>query len=257
MIIAFISVATALMGELRIAPFGWEFRFGLGSSMFFFLLLVFKQVPSFFTGFFTGAVVILFRTLTSSQFLAGPDSFLKVLSLHLSAMFYYWVFGAGINLLPKKLVHKQMLSFGLFVVLIDVVSNVTELFARSLFQDITRLLWTEWLALLVVTVIRVYFVIGVYASLALQKQQAVLQEQKKRYETLLNVRASLYGEGYYLSKMVETVEKMTNKAFFLYRKLKQEQSAYHKEALVISQEIHEIKKRRTACPSRVSQIKLP
>ncbi|ALA52057.1 MULTISPECIES: sensor histidine kinase [Shouchella] len=240
--VVFIGVATALMGELRFAPFGWEFRFGMGSSTFFFLLLAFRQAPPFLTGILTGAVVVLFRVLTSTLFLEDPYSFVEVLFVHLSAMFYYWAFGLGITLLPTKLVQKNMLWFGLFVVVIDIASNLTELFARSVLQDITTLSWTDWLALLVVTVIRVYFVLGVYASIAQHKQQTILKEQKKRYETLLNVSASLFGESYYLSKVIETVENMTNRAFYLYRKLKQEQSAYHQEALQISQEIHEIKK---------------
>lgn len=132
----------------------------------------------------TGAVVVLFRVLTSTLFLEDPYSFVEVLFVHLSAMFYYWAFGLGITLLPTKLVQKNMLWFGLFVVVIDIASNLTELFARSVLQDITTLSWTDWLALLVVTVIRVYFVLGVYASIAQHKQQTILKEQKnamKRY----------------------------------------------------------------------------
>src|SRR6476660_817568 len=111
--IFFVAAATAICGELRIAPFGTEFRFGLGSSAFFLLLLLFPYLPYIWTGLVTGLVVVIFRTLTSGLFINDPSMFFEAWTIHFSAFFYYLVFGIGMFFLPKKLPDNKLLLFGL------------------------------------------------------------------------------------------------------------------------------------------------
>jgi two-component system sensor histidine kinase YcbA len=68
-------------------------------------------------------------------------------------------------------------------------------------------------------------------------------EQEKRMEQMLNVGAGLYGETFYLRKSMDTIESITADSFDLYRKLKEDNlSAYGGQALLIAQQIHEVKK---------------
>ncbi|MBM0065980.1 sensor histidine kinase [Alkalicoccobacillus gibsonii] len=241
--IFFVAAATAICGELRIAPFGTEFRFGLGSSAFFLLLLLFPYLPYIWTGFVTGLVVVIFRTLTSSLFINDPSMFIDAWNIHFSAFFYYLVFGIGMFFLPKKLPDKKLLLFGLFVIGVDVLSNIAEINARFFFLQTNPLLTTEWLTLVVVAAIRVYFVLGLYVGLKMQQMSAVHAEQQKRFEQTLTVSSTLYGESFYMKKMMNDIESITGKSYRLYQKLQDlNLPAPAREALFVSENIHEIKK---------------
>lgn len=242
-IILFVAAATAISGELRVAPFGSEFRFGLGSSAFFLMLLLFRELPYIRTGIITGLAVVIFRTFNSHLFNMEPLDLQEALLIHVSAFFYYLVFAIGMAYLPKHLPDKRLLLFGLFVIGVDVFSNVAEIHARYLILNATPLLLKEWLALFVVAAIRVYFVLGLFGGLRMGQLQAVHAEQQKRYEQMLSVSSSLYGESFYMNKMLSDIEQVTGKSYRLYQRL---QEAKHpepaKEALFVAENIHEIKK---------------
>lgn len=241
--ILFIALATAISGELRIAPFGWEFRFGLGSSIFFLLLLLMNHVPMIRTGIFTGIVVVVFRTLTSSTFTVNPTMFFDVLLTHIPAMFYYIAFALGLSLIPKELFKSRLLLLGVVVVLVDFGSNIVEIWCRKLLTITTPLLWSEWLTLLVVAIVRVFFIIGLYANFILKQLQVLHLEQQKRFEQMLKVGSSLYSESFYMKKMLESIEDLTLSSYELYRRLLQNQlQEYSKHALTIAEGVHEIKK---------------
>lgn len=53
-ILAFVAFGTALLGEVKITPFGSAFRFGLGSMFFLFSLLFWLQLPLRRTGLVVG-----------------------------------------------------------------------------------------------------------------------------------------------------------------------------------------------------------
>ena len=86
-----------------------------------------------------------------------------------------------------------------------------------------------------VAILRGYFGVGLFSTLA-------ISEQKKRTEQLLNIGAELYVETLYLQKSIEQVEKMTANGFDLYKKLKPIDRTLSLKALMLSQEMHEIKK---------------
>lgn len=242
--IAFIALATALAGELRIAPFGWEFRFGLGSSMFFFLLLILRQVPYIKTGIITGVVVVIFRTLTSTIFLSDPSAFFTVLNMHLPAMAYYVTFAFGMSKISeKKNFQSNLFYLGAIVVLVDVGSNVVEIFIRYMLTDMTAISYTSLLTTFFVAIVRVYFLIGLYANITLVQLKALHKEQESRLDQMLNFGSNLYSENFYLSKMMSTIEQITASSYDLYRKLKDDHlTKYDKKALGIAQQVHEIKK---------------
>lgn len=241
--ILFIAVATAIFGELRIVPFGWEFRFGLGSSMFFLLLLLMNHVPMIRTGVITGIVVVMFRTLTSRSFMIDPNLFVDVMITHIPAMFYYITFAFGMSRIPKHFFQSRLFLLGIIAIFIDFSSNIIEIVWRKLFIDTPALSFTEWLTFLLVACIRVFFVIGLYANIILKQLQAVHFEQQKRYEHTLSVGASLYSESFYMKKMMDAIEDLTLSSYEHYRSLKKKKLHGHsKHALSLAEGIHEIKK---------------
>lgn len=241
--ILFIAVATALSGELRVAPFGWEFRFGLGSSAFFLLLLLMKQVPYIRTGIITGFVVVIFRTVTSPAFLTHPVDFVDVFMTHLPAMFYYCAFAFGMNMVKKMPIHSNLFYLAALGILIDVCSNLVEISIRSIIIEITPIPATGWFSILIIAVTRVFFVVGLYATVILTQMNALHKEQEKRLEEMLKVSSNLYSESFYLSKMMGTIERVTASSYDLYRQLKEKDlHAYSKRSLKIAEKIHEVKK---------------
>lgn len=241
--IIFIAFATALAGEIKVEPFGWDFRFGLGSSVFFFLLLMMRQVPYIRTGIITGIVVVIFRTFTSIAFLEDPSSFFQVLTIHLSSMFYYWAFAFGMSKISKRLYTSNLFYLGAVVIFIDVGSNMVEIFARYLLLDISITASISWITTIVVAIVRVYFIIGVYANITLVQLKALHKEQEKRLDQMLEFGSNLYSESFYLNKMMNTVEQITSQSYQLYRKLNERDLKEDgREALAIAEQIHEVKK---------------
>lgn len=240
--IAFIALATALAGELRIAPFGWEFRFGLGSSMFFFLLLLYRQVPYIKTGIITGIVVVIFRTFLNLILSSDISEFLSTLLIHLPAAAYYIAFAFGMSKISENSFQKNLLYFGAIVVCIDVGANVAEIFIRYLLTNNMPISAADLLLTVVVAVIRVYFLIGLYANIRLSQLRELHKEQESRLDQMLTFGSNLYNENFYLSKMMSTIEQITASSYHLYRKLKDDHSNYDTEALEIAQQVHEIKK---------------
>ncbi|MEI3614244.1 ATP-binding protein [Pseudogracilibacillus sp. SO30301A] len=240
--IAFIAIATALAGELKIVPFGWEFRFGLGSSMFFFLLLIFRQVPYIKTGIITGVVVVSFRTLLNLINLSDLSAFYTVLNMHIPAMAYYIVFAFGMSKISAKVFQKNLFYLGAIVVLLDVGSNMVEILSRYVLTGIAPISFTNLLITFFVAIIRVYFLIGIFANIRLVQLKELHKEQERRLDQMLQFGSNLYNENFYLSKMMDTIEKITASSYQLYRKIKDDQLIYDKQALEIAQQVHEIKK---------------
>lgn len=240
--IAFIAFATALAGELSIAPFGWEFRFGLGSSMFLFLLLLYRQVPYIKTGIITGIVVVMFRTLLNMIPSLEISEFISTLMTHLPAGAYYIAFAFGMSKISEKMFQKNLTYFGAIVVCIDVGANVVEIFIRYLLTNNIPIFSTDIFLTVVVAIIRVYFLIGLYANIRLSRLKELHKEQESRLDQMLTFGSNLYNENFYLSKMMNTIEQITASSYHLYRKLKDDRSDYDTQALEIAQQVHEIKK---------------
>ena len=99
-----------------------------------------------------------------------------------------------------------------------------------------------------VAVLRAYFVVGLYSAIT-------VSEQKKQMQEMLGVGSELYAETLYLQKSMNHIEQITASSHDLYRKLKKEN---HQElsvqALLIAQEIHEVKKDSQRILSGLSQI---
>ena len=145
--------------------------------------------------------------------------------------------------LRKKTSELQPLILGGYIAFIDFVSNESELFLRGVLLGTNIFHFKEWLFLIIIAVVRSYFVIGLYSSIAINQMRFLHAEQERRMEQMLSINSGLYGEAFYLKKAMDTIEGITADSYDLYRKLKEDNlRGYSQRALIVSQQIHEVKK---------------
>ena len=229
--IILIAFLTAISSEIKIMPFDEApFRFGLGSIIFFLSILV-RPVPVIKTGIVTALTVLFFRTGLDCLIYAEP----LLLFEHVPAALFYITFACCLHLANLNSVRTHPFKLGLYGALFEIIANTVEQLAITLLITGQFISVREYMLFIAVAILRSYFVVGLFSTLA-------ISEQKKRTEQLLNIGADLYVETLYLQKSIEQVEKMTADSFDLYKKLKPIDRILSLKALMLSQEIHEIKK---------------
>ncbi|CAM4454927.1 ATP-binding protein [Paenibacillus phoenicis] len=241
--IVVVAIGTALAGELKINPFvGDIFRIGLGSSAFLLFLLLLRQLPYLVTGVITGVVVLLFRT-GLDQVLSNGLTVAESVTRHCSAAVYYIVFALGMTLIKRRLDRFYPLVLGAVTAVIDLMSNESELLTRLLVTGTATFKLNEWTFLMMIAMLRTYFVTGIYSSISVSRMRIVQKEQNRRIEQMLSFSSGLYGEVFYLKKSIGTLEELTLRSYELYRRLTEEGLEEHKRHILgMTEQIHEVKK---------------
>lgn len=229
------AILTAFLSEVKVIPFyGEDFRFGLGSITFFLLILIFPPVSLIRTGFITGLTVVCLRICEDLVF--SDISFLLSIENHFPAFLYYFLFALGFSVININTYKASPLLLGAFAACFEFIGNSAEHLMRYLLTYHSNINLQEWLMLSGVALLRSYFVVGIYSSIT-------ISEQKKRMEEMLEVGSELYAETLYLQKSIDHIEQITGSSHDLYRKLKKHNlSELGRQALLIAQEIHEVKK---------------
>ncbi|UKS24302.1 ATP-binding protein [Paenibacillus sp. HWE-109] len=238
-----IAMATAISAQFKINPFSHDFfRIGLGVSIFLFFLLLMPHLPYVKTGILTGIASMIVQ---SGDWITHVHSFTLMESLrnNVAAGCYYVVFAIGMSKVQGRTNELQPLILGGYIAVIDFFSNETELLLRGVFIGTNAFYLKEWFLILGIAVVRSYFVIGLYNSIAINQMRSLHAEQEKRMEQMLNINSGLYGEVFYLKKAMDTIEGITADSYDLYRNLKRDQlDSYGLRTLRIAQQIHEVKK---------------
>ena len=234
-VLILIILVTVIASEFKVTPFnGEDFRFGLGSAAFFFLLLIFQPASFVLTGFLTGIAVVVVR-IGEDLFFTG-DAFMIILENHIPAFLFYLLFAVGLSVIQLEQLKKTPLILGAVATILEFIANSIENIVRYLLLNSVHFEFREWALLILVAIFRSYFVVGLYSSIT-------IVEQNKRMQEMLEVGSNLYAETLYLQKSMNHIEQITASSHDLYRKLKsQEHHALSNQALKIAQEIHEVKK---------------
>src|SRR5690606_16399150 len=127
------------------------------------------------------------------------------------------------------------------------VSNFVEQLTTTLFITDISVTIKEVALLLLVAIIRSFFVIGIYSSIT-------VKEQKRQMQQLLNFISTLYVEALYLKKSMNEIEHITANSYSLYEQLKKIDPSLSIKALSIAQEIHEVKKDEQRIYAGLSKI---
>ncbi|MEJ8304162.1 ATP-binding protein [Saccharibacillus sacchari] len=239
-----VALGTAAAGEFKINPVpGDLFRIALGGSAFLLFLLLMNRISYIKAGIWTAVTVIVFRTLLDVIFAVPPFDLLGSLQTHTSSGLYYLTFAFGMLAVQRRLDRMNLLVLGGICACIDFTSNAVEMFSRSLLgaSDIANP--ATWGYIVLVGVVRGFFMTGLYSSIAVSQVRALNLEQTKRMEQMLAISSGLYGEVFYLHKSMDTIERVTASSYRLYTDLKREGlDEYSRRQLGITQEMHEVKK---------------
>lgn len=241
------ALLTAVVGEFKVIPFSGEvFRFGMGSIVYFLMILIRPPASPILTGFVTGITVVCFRLLMDMTL----EEFHLLASLHnhLPTFLFYFLFALGVSIINIEKYKTLPLLLGAWVALFDFVGNSAEFLMRDLLLHRGGLNAGDLLLVSGVALFRSYFVVGLYSSIT-------ISEQQKRMQEMLGVGSELYAETLYLQKSMNHIEQITASSHDLYRKLKKENfQALSVQALAIAQEIHEVKKDSQRILSGLSKI---
>lgn len=240
-----IALLTAIGSEINIMPFeNAPFRFGLGSIIFFIAVLI-RPIPIIQTGILTGLTVMLFRTVLDQ--ILYKQSFLDALIEHFPASIFYFSFAVCLYAINIEKYKSKPFTLGLLASSFEVISNTIELFFTSLFVSNIPFSVEEVMLYIAVALLRSFFVVGLYSSIT-------ISEQKKQVQQLLNIGSNLYVETLYLQKSMEQIERITASSFDLYKQLANHDSKLSLKALMIAQEIHEVKKDEERIYAGLSKI---
>ncbi|HJF30367.1 MAG TPA: sensor histidine kinase [Sporosarcina psychrophila] len=242
-----IALLTAIASEIKVIPFNGEnFRFGLGSIAFFLLILIRPSIPLIRTGFITGLTVVCFRLI--SDLTNEHISFFASFQNHFPAFLYYLLFAIGFSIIKIESYKASPLFLGAWAFLFEFIGNGAEHLMRYLLSTHVDLGMQEWALVGGMALFRSFFVVGLYSMIT-------VSEQKKQVQEMLGVGADLYAESLYLQKSLDHIEQITAASHELYRKLKKENlQELSVQALLITQEIHEVKKDTQRILSGISSI---
>ncbi|MBS4209135.1 ATP-binding protein [Bacillus sp. FJAT-50079] len=245
----FTAILTAIASEIKVIPFSEEaFRFGLGSITFFLLILI--RTPTSFvrTGLITGITVVCFRLFGDTIIDSTP--FWISLKSHLPAFLFYFLFALGFGMIKIEKYKTSPLLLGVLAAGLEFIGNSAEHLMRYWLLIHKNVGFQEWTLLAGVALLRSYFVVGLYSSIT-------VTEQKKRLQEMLEVGSELYAETLYLQKSMDHIEQITASSHDLYRKLKKKDlQDLSIQALLITQEIHEVKKDSQRILSGISKISI-
>ena len=238
-ILAFVAFGTALLGEVKITPFGSAFRFGLGSMFFLFSLLFWLQLPLRRTGLVVGLMTVGWRVGLDVAYRnqSAQASFLAhspALAYYLTLVFFLY----SVRWWEKR---DQPLQIGVLVVLADGGANLIEMLVRTGFnlEYLTPgRLWT----LLVVALLRGLAVV-LLADILLQERYRTTREmEEEQLARRLLVGSNLHMETFFLRKSMAQVETVMARSHELYQKLKGRKpipDSLAAMALDVAKEVHE------------------
>lgn len=229
------ALLTAIAGEVKVFPFSGEvFRLGLGLIVFFLLILIRTPASLIRTGFITGITVVCFRVL--GDIMIDDVPLTTGLRYHLPTFWFYFLFALGLSVVKIEKYKTSPILLGAFATVFEFIGNSAEYLTRNWLLNIDSLGVREWTLFAGVAVLRSFFAIGLYSSIA-------ISEQKKRMQEMLEVGSELYVETLYLQKSMDHIEQITASSHDLYRTLKKRDlDELSVKALRIAQEIHEVKK---------------
>lgn len=246
-----ILLSTALLGEVKITPFGGDFRFSLGIAAYFFGLLWFS-VPVLATGFSAGMFIVFFRVVMDASMNGVPWT--EGIVQHMPVFFYYVTFAAVISLLKIKTNVEYPLKVGFYGAFADIASNGAELLIRIGLDVPSNITVHGVLLIVLVGLLRSFFVVGLCNMLAIRQVRAQGEQRRHELERLMLINSDLFEEAFYLRKSMSLIEDITRESYRLSKELKILSPPHAARALHIAENVHEIKKDSQRILSGLSKI---
>jgi two-component system sensor histidine kinase YcbA len=168
--------------------------------------------------------------------------------MHTPVFLFYALFATGWHFADLEKFKSLPFQLGALAFLFEIIGNTAEHALRNWWSAQYFINMKEWAILVGVALLRSFFTVGLFSSVALSKEKQQVRE-------LLGIGSELYAETLYLQKSMDHMEKITASSYELYRKLQNEQQrALGKHALQIAQEVHEVKKDAQRILAGLSQL---
>lgn len=246
-ILALMMVTVPLAGELKFYPVNETFRISFGAPTFFFFLLLFQNTPAIVPGFLTGIVVVGFRILLDLVSKA-PFEFSASLEAHYSSFFFYFTYSVLFYLVKMERFHNRTLLIACIGMVIEVLSDLMELFVQQwAFHTMVTLAALQ--EMMVIALSHSFIVLSFLNMMKLYESQSRERQTRMQNEHMLLLISNLYEESVHLKKTLQNAENITVKSFDLYQGLQDIRHTspaisdeFVRQALIISGEVHEIKK---------------
>ncbi|QRG70761.1 sensor histidine kinase [Brevibacillus choshinensis] len=240
-------VMVPLAGELKFYPVNETFRISFGAPTFFFFLLLFQNTPAVVPGFLTGATVVGFRILLDFLTIA-PLDFFSSIEAHYSSFFFYFTYSLLFTLMKMGRFQNRTLLTACIGMFIEVLADLVELFVQQwVFQ--TMITWAALQEMLVIALSHSFIVLSFLNMMKLYEAQSRERQTRLQNEHMLMLISNLYEESIHLKKTLQNAENITVKSFDLYQELQELRQTtpaisdeVARQALIISGEVHEIKK---------------
>ncbi|OCS92303.1 ATP-binding protein [Caryophanon latum] len=230
----FIAVTTAILSQVYVMPFqDGHLRFGLGPVVFLLLLLV-QRRAYIQTSLLTAAFVLSSRIFLS--LLTVDTTLYEALLNHIPSSVYYIGYGVMLHFIHVEQLQHRPLRLSIFATCIDLFSNVIEHVLSMILLQVSLIDSQQFLIMLVVAFVRSFTTMGIYST-------TVINTQQKQIESMLKMDSNLYVESLYIQKAMNEIEQITSNSYQLYRELQQANLRAHSmQALLLAQQIHEVKK---------------
>lgn len=250
-----------IAGELKFYPFDSEFssfRVSFGSPAFLFFLLWVRNIPFLLSGLLVGTSVLLFRMVLDWHM--GLTTFTASFLVHLPAFFYYVTYATIFYLAKANSLYKQPLRIGILSIVAEIIASIVELMPSVTYSNVTVMLTFPIISkLLILAVIRSFFVLSFFFIMNLRHAEFIAEEQREQNKHTLLLISSLYKEAIHLTKSSQNAENITRDCYNLSKDLQnchlpmdKNQLAQH--LLGIAGQVHEIKKDNQRIYASLTQL---
>lgn len=242
LLLLLIMAGTAFFGELKMNPFGDQFRFSLGTTCYFFGLIWFRSLRPLETGILVGVFLFAFRSFLDMGQSGG--TFWDSWQQHLPSTVFYLIFATILTATGLRKRLDKPLLVGMIGMVGDLSGNIGELLLRNALGSDYELNAQTVLILLLFAALRSFFVVGLYNIMMIRQVRALGEQRKQQLDRLLLINSSLYEEGFYLEKSMRHIEQITRSSYGLYKDLRtnRQPAELSTQALRIAEEVHELKK---------------
>ncbi len=241
--ILLVVVLTVFAAQLRVHPFDTTFRIGLGVIVFAMGCLYKKDIPVLWTGVLVSIAILGFRTWISLR--AGDGLLPEAILDHIPGSLYYTFFAVLVKYSKVLSLDNRPTHMGFALGVIDFSSNIFEIILRFIIvQEFIQgtSFFIHLLSLLIVGLLRMFFVTGLYSTTQNQGLRLMRQAEKKKLEELVLLTSSLQAEVFYLQKSAKDMELLTKESYEIYKSLMEKnERELGKKALQISRMMHEVK----------------
>ncbi|MCH4891260.1 hypothetical protein EZV73_27065 [Acidaminobacter sp. JC074] len=245
-LVLLVVLATTILGQLYMKPFGTDFRVSLGIIALSVLLLRFNKIPIVLTCTLTGLSIFVFRMVL--DVVPQTHSLVDLLIAHYPSVVFYLFFGLFFKLLNAREVVSKPVVCLVIIALSDVGANTIELIVRGEFRVVSPELLS--ISIVLTGIIRATISYLLYLSEKVYYLIIINKEQREKYKEFVMMRANIKSEIFFMQKSMDDIEQSMKESFALYRKLNQPDLHLDQPDIIdmrnrilgISKGIHEVKK---------------